>query len=615
MKKNCLIFILLSWFSVANAYVISKTESGKNIKWNASSNQILVYVNPIPVNNDITLDITDSELEALGLTSTEYISQRMYDIISESIGQWNTISPYEIVPRFRDYNSNNSEVSTNSFRFTDDFSYFGAGVIAITSIGYNAETGDILNADVLVNQYSSKAINLTLNKALSGDSNAYLGDVITHEFGHFLGLSHSEVINSSMIYSIFKDQHTIHSDDIAGVRKNYEEVENGSLKGRVIAGDSVPVFGVHVQAISTQTNDVIQSQLTDGDGNFFLENLSLDDSYYIMVSPVRNLASLSEYYKNINNQICFQDNFRSTFYSKCGPRSKSRPQAFYLDSNTDYINVGDVTIRCDENLNTQYFGNKFKTADRKFELLQNYYDTNLIFNGFFTDDEVDEGLAGKGDEFSLDLTQLDAGNLSLDTLMVNIDLNATGLGSNYEFYVYTKRSDEISFTLHNSTYDTTGKKLTDLNLQLVLSSSSSLNSFDIKIYPKSLSSTEAYEIFSSPNVLTNENNIYSLSASVGYYLGSEFYPLNKFDSYPYDDNKSCSEGTVTHASTPYIPLSSSLGDAAQPDVNEDIGISCGTIDIDNGSNSGGMGSFVIGLFAILFFLNIDIIKYKTLSKS
>jgi hypothetical protein len=615
MKKKWLIFTLMAWLNIANAYVISKTESGKNIKWNLGSNQILVYVNPVPVNNDITIDITNDQLDLLNLTYTEYITERMYTIINDSLTQWNSVSPYEIVPRFQNSNSSVSNGSINSFRFTDDFSYFGSGVIAITSIAYNASTGDILNADVLINQYSSKSINLTLDKTLSGDSNAYLGDVVTHEFGHFLGLSHSELIESSMVYSIFKAQHSIHSDDIAGIKKNYEITENGSLKGRVIAGESTPVFGVHVQAISTKTNDVIQSELTDSTGNFFFENLELDDSYYIMISPVRNLGSLSEYYKNINNQICFQKNFRPTFYSQCGPRAKSRPQAFYLDSNTDYINVGDVTIRCDENLNTEYFGNKFKTTDRKYELLQNYYDTNVLFNGFFTEEEIDEGLTGKGDEFSLDFTQLDSGNLSLDSLMVNVDLNGTGLGSNYEFYVYTKRSDEVSYTLHNSTFDNTGKKLTNLNLQLSLSPTANNNIFDIKIYPKHLSSLEAYEIFSSPNVLTNENNIYSLSASVGFYMGSEFYSLNKIDSFPYDDNGSCTEGTVTHTSSPYVPLKSTIGDAAQASEDENLGISCGTVDIDNGSNSGGMGSFIFGLFAILFLLNIDIIKYNTLSKS
>lgn len=615
MKRICLILLITTWANSNLAYVISKTEGGKDIKWNKGSNQILLYVNPNPVSSDVILDITEQELDQLGLSKSDYISQRMYNIINEGLAEWNSVSPYEIVPRFQNSNPSVGNSSTNSFRFTSDFSFFGSGVIAITSISYNASTGDILSADVLMNQYSSKSINLTLDKSLSGDSNAYIGDVVTHEFGHFLGLSHSEVVDSTMVYSVFKGQHTIHSDDIAGVKRNYEISKNGSLKGRVIAGESTPVFGVNVQAISTRTNDVIQSGITDSNGEYFLENLELGDSYYIMVSPLRNLSSLSDYYKNINNQICFQENFRSTFYSKCGPRSKSHPQAFYLDEEIDYLNIGDVTIRCDENINTEYFGNKFKTMDRSFELLENYSDTDIIFNGFFTEQELELGLAGAGDEFTLDLTNLDTGNLSLDSLLVNIDLNGAGIGSNFDFSVLTKRSHETIYTEHSSTSDTHGKKLTNLNIQLALSNTATDNKFDIKIYPKPLTNLESYEIFSSPNVLTNENNIYTIIASVGFNGLSGFNPLHPIDSFPYEDNQSCTEGTVTHSSSPYVPLKSSFGDAAQADEDDPLGITCGTIDVDNGSNSGGMGSFFVGILIMFALFNIENIKLNPLSKS
>ncbi len=110
------------------------------------------------------------------------------------------------------------------------------------------------------------------------------------------------------------------------------------------------------------------------------------------------------------------------------------------------------------------------------------------------------------------------------------------------------------------------------------------------------------------------NSIYSISASVGEVLGQDYNLLNRFDSYPYEDNSTCLEGNVTYTSKPYIPLSSVSSDAAQSEDENDLGISCGTIDIDDNSNSSGGASFLIGLIFMILLINIDVFKHKVLSK-
>lgn len=613
MIKTLSLFLIL--FSVRSfAYVISKTDAGSNVKWLRSGAALTLVANTTPVDTNMTLDISETALLDLNMTKSQYISNRTQEIINSSIEQWSVASPFELKTLFT---SSLPSVGSeeNTFRYSDDYSYFGAGVIAVTTIAYNADTGVIFSTDILMNQSPFNLINLTLDKRTSSKNNAFIGDVITHEVGHLLGLSHSEVINSTMVYSVFKNQHTIHEDDIAGLRKNYDlKALDGSLKGKVVAGDdSLPIFGSHVQVISTKSNDVVQSQVTDDNGEFFIDNLDINDSYYVLVSPLKNLSSLSDYYKNVNNQLCGQVEYKPTFYSKCGARDKGRPQVFKLSSSVDHLDIGSITIRCDENLNTEYFGNKYKTTDRQFNLLQNYSDSSAVFNGYFSSDEISIGDAGLGDEFLLDLSTIDVGDQALDSLLVNIDLNASGFGSIYEFKLYSRIQGSGSWDEHISTKDDTGKKLIDLNIRLGLSTTSSKNIFELKVVPIALSSEEQYEIFAAPETLKAANNLYTISTSIGYYIGSTFNAVKIHDSYPYEDNSSCVEGSVTYQSSSYIPLNATGGNAAQSD-DEDLGVSCGTIDIDGDSNSSGMGSFVLGFFMILLFLKFQSICPNSLSK-
>jgi len=610
------IFLLIFITTNAYGYVISKDESGRDIRWIKNNNYLNIEINPMPVQTNIILDIASTQLIETGLSKSEYISYRTKQLIQESLNEWNNVSPYKIITKFV---SGNRGVGSgiNTFRYTDDYRYFGSGVIAITSISYSSTGGNILSADILMNQSSSNFVQFTLDNTISSKDYAFVGDIFTHEFGHFLGLSHSEVIGSSMVYSVFKGQHSIHDDDAAGVKKIYKvSTQSGTLKGRVIAGrDITPVFGTNVYVLDVDTNDVIQSQTTDLNGDFFIEHLDLERSYYIMVSPLKKLDSVPDYFKNLNNEICGGKDFDITFFVKCGARGKSRPQAFKLSSSNNYINVGDITIRCDENINTSYFGNKYKTTNREYELLENYYDNNFIFFGFFSDTETLAGLTGSGDEFTVDLRSVDPGNYSLGNVKLDLNLNSTGIGSIYDFVVYAKKTNDVTWTTYTSTTDSDGKRITDLNLQLNLSSTAGDNLFQLIIHPITLSSADQYAIFSAPKELSNNNNLYSISGRVGVLVNSKFQPFQSFTSYPYDDNRSCAEGEIVYNSKPYTSMSTSVNNS-DIDQTDKLGISCATIDIDNGSGpSDGMGSFVLGFMMIFLLVKFNNFSHNTLSNS
>lgn len=86
--------------------------------------------------------------------------------------------------------------------------------IALTSVFYDLDTGEILDVDIEVNAEHFEIT--TLDEAPRTD----LQNALTHELGHFIGLSHSEVFQSTM-YPNAADTETskrsLEQDDINGL--------------------------------------------------------------------------------------------------------------------------------------------------------------------------------------------------------------------------------------------------------------------------------------------------------------------------------------------------------------------------------------------------------------
>ena len=91
------------------------------------------------------------------------------------------------------------------------------------------KTGEILETDILLND---RDFQFTLNPqdtsgygsaagasvyASSGKPKVFLENVITHELGHTFGFSHSNALQSSMLYMEAPDQAYLSCDDQTGV--------------------------------------------------------------------------------------------------------------------------------------------------------------------------------------------------------------------------------------------------------------------------------------------------------------------------------------------------------------------------------------------------------------
>ena len=127
-----------------------------------------------------------------------------------------SISDYGPVEcRQAEYNQDSPNANIFMFR-DDDWPYENAiDTLALTTLIFNAGTGEIYDADVEVNTNQSP-MSIGNIKATDIDFDS----VITHEIGHFLGLSHSDAQGSTMRPSYAPGQTSMSSieyDDVEGV--------------------------------------------------------------------------------------------------------------------------------------------------------------------------------------------------------------------------------------------------------------------------------------------------------------------------------------------------------------------------------------------------------------
>jgi MYXO-CTERM domain-containing protein len=117
-----------------------------------------------------------------------------------------------------EYNQDGGNANAWMFR-DEDWPYEGAGsTLALTTVTFNVRTGEIFDADVEINSYTNA---LAYGEVTAG---ADLASIVTHEAGHFLGLSHSTNPEATMFATYQKHGSsltTLHPDDVAGVCATY----------------------------------------------------------------------------------------------------------------------------------------------------------------------------------------------------------------------------------------------------------------------------------------------------------------------------------------------------------------------------------------------------------
>jgi hypothetical protein len=508
---------------------------------------------------------------------TDVTATQSANIVSEVLGNWNAVSPIPVV---------STTFGNNTFSYSDDTRYFGPGVVAVTVLNYDAGVGRVSSGQILVNQTASRGFCLSASKSGSTCSTSgsgfltrvFLGDVVAHELGHLFGLSHSEVRDSSMLFTTFKGQHTPHADDIAGVRKIYSKTGYGTLSGTVVGGNRTPVFGAHVQAISTKTGIIAAAGLSQENGLFSIEGLDLNDTYYIYVEPLNYLEGLPDAYRSAQKDFC-PGAYVGSFFETCGSSGKGHPQPLKLTSSAPSLDVGAVTIRCQVRVGEDYLREKLAAGGGTYEFQATPEKPGEAFVGLYNEIEPLPTVGYStpfADAVELDLSQL---TLPSGTITLDLKLLTASIGSALDFSVEIDGPFGIFSDSDRGGVSTpllesgTLRPRYDRKISYPLSSNPALNLLTIRLKPRALSLFERAVHMPMEAYFVLKDRPWLLLASVS--RNGEIYYQNQTSSRI--DNATCIDAPYTFA-VRANPVSASAIEGSSSDEGraEAQATSCGT---------------------------------------
>jgi len=511
------IWIFLLSLSPVWAHQSLLTDSGDQVRWTKSH---------IPL--------------VLKLENSNQGSQNeIKNVIQNSINEWNRHSTVKVVPSA-------SDPSGNTLSFVRNFPY-GRGVLGVTEVKHSAP-GVIESARIFINDdyYFS---------TVTGGYRTFLGDVVTHELGHMLGLGHSEVLDSTMFYTSFSGHHSLATDDIAGVRGKYDKQNFGKISGVIQGGDGVGILGTHVQAISRTTGASVGA-ISKANGEFEIPGLDLDDTYYIYTSPLKNLSPLPEYFANSQSKFC-PGSYRGSFFSQCGFDNEGIPQGINLSSSYPSIHVGAVTINCE--YKTPFLYSQSKTGESSpidfYQFAPGNYERAM--SGWF--DHETRGVESKPDTFHIDLSEIKASNSGNANLFVRILALAHPFGSEIDLKI------KVLPNLQGSMISGTNNAIIDVPLSLA----PSFLEVEVTSMRNSLGYNSIFPVIE--DLRGKASHPYLMVAGIVEKVGGKAYPFVNTESY-LSDNSSCLDAPFAKSIEPVKVQVEKLS------TNEDIVTpGCGTI--------------------------------------
>lgn len=291
----------------AMAYTPTVTPRGIPVKW-AGENKINLAGNPANRSQ-----ISDADFSAAVIRGLQRWKAASDNTVKFDYYQGRDNAVYEP-------NSNYNGLSSIYFSSNGGGS-IPSNVLGLTQVWYNTDTGQILEADIGLNdvnfKFSTNPKDSTgYGGSMGGGYAAFIENVITHEIGHAFGLSHSGGLQTTMLFMEAPEQAFLGCDEQTGISALYRGgtgANRGMLSGSVVQdSNGAPIFGAHVEAISQRRGTVMGSGITDVNGNFLIGGLE-PGAYIIMAEPYYAGAStLPSYYASMNSKVCSGAQFSRT---------------------------------------------------------------------------------------------------------------------------------------------------------------------------------------------------------------------------------------------------------------------------------------------------------------
>ncbi len=535
----------------------------------------------------------------LNHNSTDLSANQSAVIMGDVINQWNSLVPFSL---------QQTSYGRNTISYSNDARFFGPGVVAVTVLSYDPAVGRVVDGQIYINQTESRGFCLTADQAANNCNTpgagllpkVYLGDVISHELGHLMGLGHSEVRDSTMVFTSFKGQSSPHTDDIAGIRSIYSSSSGGAISGRILGGNNVPVFGAHVQAISNLRGTVAASIFSQEDGSFTIRGLDLDDTYYIYVEPLRRPESLSDAYRSAKSEFC-PAAYVGSFFEKCGSSGKGHPQPIELTASRRSLNVGTITIRCQLRVGENYLKSKIETNGGEYDYIASTQRPGQAFVGLYS--AVEPLTSTDYSNVFADTIELDYTALSVPTGSVSLELKfiTTAIGSpldasievNGPFGIMTDTDRPLTGGVPVVAREAgTLKAIYNRKITYPLSPTSSLNRLTVKLRPRALSVGEQLTHMVSPDVFNISERPWLMLVNIT--RNGQIYYQNQESVV--SDNSNCMDAPFTFAVRPNAVSAAALAglpEETSSTATAEATASCATWEPPSGGSGPGSSGTVM----------------------
>ena len=300
-----IVFSLMLVSESVLAYTPTLSKSGVPVRWKGDQARLPLAGNPT---------------NRSGLAPSSF-----FDAVVNGLQRWKTASGGRVAFDYwqgsdpNTYEANSEYNGLSSIYFVSNAAHdpgLSPNVLGLTQVWYDTSNGEILEADVALNDINYQFTldpRDTSGYGLSGSSSSsmskrvYIENVITHELGHAFGLSHSGGMQSTMLFMEAPEQAFLGCDDQIAIHVQYPTSDlktRGAIEGSVTSEAGAGVFGAQVVAVSVRRGTALATSVTDKSGHYSVGALE-PGSYFLMVEPFfAGSSALPDFFSNLNNRIC-----------------------------------------------------------------------------------------------------------------------------------------------------------------------------------------------------------------------------------------------------------------------------------------------------------------------